>query len=543
MLTYTPQSERPIASSKEQDKPWLLVLLCLFWVLPGLMGHDPWKPEENEAAALIVDILRSNHWVLPHLADRPYFDTAPLYFWVAAVFANALTWFGVAVHDAARLSTGLWVGAALWGVGLAGRELFGHRYGRLAVVILLGALGLIVWGHHISPAILTLTASAWMVYALALSRRLPLRAGLILGLAYLILLLGATWADALLALLASVSLMFYKAWRKSAYGITLTTALIISLPLAALWGYALHTESSVLFHTWWRNFAWGAYGGASSVATFGDFSFLPQTLPWFTWPVLPLTVWSVWINRDSFRADPRWHLLCTLAGAHLLFVICAGHPTEANVLPLLLVMSVIAVAGVDDLRRGAASALNSFAILTFGLAAILIWSGWLVLLIGQPADLLARLHRYSTAPMQIAPVGLLFALAATVLWGSVLLRRRALGRKALTNWTCGISLILCLFIGLFQNWIDAGKSYRPVADAVQALNVKFQPHCLDATQIPSAPLGALAYFGTYSISTQDVNSCSMAIRPADVTPPVRWTLLAQVQRLGESKEQFNIYLK
>jgi 4-amino-4-deoxy-L-arabinose transferase-like glycosyltransferase len=543
MLTYIPQSERPAAPLKEQDKPWLLLLLCLFWLLPGLVGHDPWKPQENEAAALIVGLLRSNHWVLPYLADQPYFDTAPLYFWVAALFANALTWFGVAVHDAARLSTGVWMALALWGTGLAGRELFGHRSGRLCVIVLLGGLGLLTWGHHVAPAALALSAYAWLIYALALSLRKPLMAGVLLGISFLALLLGATWADALLALCIALCLLLFSAWRKPAYAVTLVSALIISLPLAALWGYALHTESSALFQMWWRQFVWGPYGGASALISLGKPGFLLSTLPWFAWPMLPLAIWSLWINRHELTTESRWPILLVFALAHLIYITLAGAPSEVIALPLLVVFSLMAVPGVDDLRRGAASALNSFSILTFGLLALVVWGAWFVLLTGYPTELFVRLSRYSSAPMQINAAGLLFALIATGLWGSVLLRRRALGRKALTNWVCGLILVFGLIVGLFQNWIDTGKSYRPVADKVQAVTAKFQPTCLDGQMLPSAPLGALAYFGATPLITAPQNRCPVAVRSADFVPPATWVKLGDAKRLGEINERFVIYLK
>lgn len=542
MLTYTPQSASTNAPVKEQDKPWLLVLLCLFWLIPGLVGHDPWKPEENENAALVISLLRSSNWVVPYLADQPYFETAPLYFWIAASLANALTWFGIAVHDAARLSTGLWMGVAFWGAGLAGREIFGHRFGRLTVVLMLGALGLLVWGHHIAPAVLLLAANAWLIYALVLSLRQPLWAGVLLGLSLLVLLLGATWADALLGLLIALGILVLPQWRKSTALVTIVTAIIIALPLAALWGYALQSQSSLLFQAWWRNFAWGAYGGAQTVQYLLQPGYLLSLLPWFAWPILPLAVWSLWINRAELKFNSRWNLLLWFTSAHFMFVFFAGHPSEAIALPLLIALSLIATRGIDDLRRGAASALNSFAILTFGLGAVMLWLIWGMLFFEQQ-QVVKYFARYSSASVAVDPYGFIFALVATVLWGGVLLRRRAMGRKALTNWGCGLILVLAVTVGLFQDWINAGKTYRPVADSLHTLVSKIQPTCIDVADLPSAPLGAIAYFGTTKLETNPANQCAMAIRAANNVPKQHWTALAQARRLGESKESFVIYLK
>ena len=80
MLTYIPPSERPVLSSAPKEAPWHLLLLCAVWLLPGLVGHDPWKPAENQTVAVIQHMLHSGNWLLPQLAgpfsavvmDPPY---------------------------------------------------------------------------------------------------------------------------------------------------------------------------------------------------------------------------------------------------------------------------------------------------------------------------------------------------------------------------------------------------------------------------------------------------------------------------------------
>ena len=35
----------------------LLVLFCAAWILPGLIGHDPWKPDEAHTFGVVYEIL------------------------------------------------------------------------------------------------------------------------------------------------------------------------------------------------------------------------------------------------------------------------------------------------------------------------------------------------------------------------------------------------------------------------------------------------------------------------------------------------------
>ncbi|MGL6040598.1 MAG: ArnT family glycosyltransferase, partial [Deefgea sp.] len=439
MLTYQIPLVSPISSVKGQDKPWLLLLLCVFWLVPGLVGHDPWKPDENVSMAIVSYFMHHSDWTIASIAGVPQFSQAPFYFWVAALLANALSWFGVAAHDAARLSTGLWMALGLWGVGLAGRELFGRRTGRLSVVILLGCLGLPLWGHHISPAVVLLAGFAWLVYALTLAIKRPLRAGLILACVYIVLLTGASWADALFAVLFSAILIVFPRWRRLSYLITLATAILIALPIAALWGYSLQITSSDLFQEWWRYYAWGPFGGARSFAIANSFGFLFSTLIWFAWPALPLAAWAIYLFRNELN-QPNWQLLLTLLLTKMLFLILVARQSEALILPLLVPLALLASGGVDELRRGAAAALNWFSLFTLGFAAILVWFLWLGLVLGYPARLVDYFTRFSPAEMPWQTWGVVFALLVTALWGRMLFRKRPLGRRALTNWASGLTL-------------------------------------------------------------------------------------------------------
>jgi len=76
---------------KETDitpaKALLLLVLCAAWVTVGLVGHDPWKPNEAYGFGIIHHFLQSGDWLVPVLAGQPYPDRPPLYFWTAALFA------------------------------------------------------------------------------------------------------------------------------------------------------------------------------------------------------------------------------------------------------------------------------------------------------------------------------------------------------------------------------------------------------------------------------------------------------------------------
>jgi hypothetical protein len=57
-------------------KAGFLFLLCAVWLLTGLIGHDPWKPDEAYSFGLIYHIIQNHDWIVPTLAGEPYHGQA-----------------------------------------------------------------------------------------------------------------------------------------------------------------------------------------------------------------------------------------------------------------------------------------------------------------------------------------------------------------------------------------------------------------------------------------------------------------------------------
>ena len=126
----------------------LVALLCAAWILPGLVAHDPWKPDEAYTFGVIYELLRGGSWVVPTLAGEPFLDKPPLFYLTAAAAAKVFS-FALPLHDAARVATGLWIAITFAFTALAGRELNGTRYGAVSALLLLGCFGFVVRGHQL----------------------------------------------------------------------------------------------------------------------------------------------------------------------------------------------------------------------------------------------------------------------------------------------------------------------------------------------------------------------------------------------------------
>ena len=106
---------------------WLVALVTA-WVLFGLVGHDPWKPDEAHYFGVVLDFLRHGDLVVPTLAGEPFVEKPPLFYIVAGLFAT-IGGAALPLHDAARLATGFFVGIALLFLALTGRDFYGPGHG------------------------------------------------------------------------------------------------------------------------------------------------------------------------------------------------------------------------------------------------------------------------------------------------------------------------------------------------------------------------------------------------------------------------------
>src|SRR3990170_5406288 len=113
------------ASQLVSSNKWLYALIAA-WVFLGLVGHDPWKPDEAYTFGLVYHILQSGDWVVPTLAGEPFMEKPPLFYLSAALFAWMLSPL-LPLHEGAMLTSGIYMAPTFLFVGLGGRELYGKE--------------------------------------------------------------------------------------------------------------------------------------------------------------------------------------------------------------------------------------------------------------------------------------------------------------------------------------------------------------------------------------------------------------------------------
>ena len=86
-----PSPARLTASSTLKLPRWALFLMCLLYILPGLVGRDPWKSEDAAGFGVMWTMAQGAgfggvaDWLVPNVAGAPIVEAGPLMFWVGAL--------------------------------------------------------------------------------------------------------------------------------------------------------------------------------------------------------------------------------------------------------------------------------------------------------------------------------------------------------------------------------------------------------------------------------------------------------------------------
>lgn len=525
----------------ERAKTHLLLLLCFLWIGMGLIGHDPWKPDEAQSISIIKHLMHGGDWTIPSMAGTATLKYPPLYYLSGAAIASTLSpW--LAAHDAARLASGLWMALTLLMVGMAGREMWGTGSGRQTTFVFLGSLGLLLPAHMLTPAVAGLAGYGMAFYGIALSQRRPWRAGVLLGtgIGIAFMSIGLLAAE-IIGLTATLLPLLFRSWRRKTTWASLFSALGFAAPWIGVWLLTLWQHSPQLLQTWLQT--------GPHVLDNNSLSYFLKTLSWSAWPGLPLAFWALWHYRNHLLHRPQFQLAITFFLVSLLLLGFGAESRDTQALPLLLPLAILGGAAIDALRRGMASLLDWFGIMLFGSMGFLIWLGWFAMMMDFPQKLALRMHKLS--PAYIPDLGLVAtgaAITLTIVWGVVVFKAKRSNRAFVTDWALGITMVWGLLMTLWLPWLDAAKSYHAViADMQKSLPASYA--CVTSRNVGDSQRGLLDYYAdirTQPFETTQHIDCDLYLIQDDrnsekIEPGVSWKLIWQGKRAADRRESFRLY--
>jgi 4-amino-4-deoxy-L-arabinose transferase-like glycosyltransferase len=538
-------SNKPVPQA--MPTAWL-VALAAAWILPGLLGHDPWKPDEAYTFGLVYSLLNGGDWIVPMLAHEPFMEKPPLFYWSAAILAKLLSP-PLALHDAARLTTGVYMAMTFGFVALAARELYGKGRGSLATLLLMACLGIVIRSHQLITDVALLTGFAAAFFGLALALRRPAAGGFWLGTGVGIGFMSkGLLAPGIFGIIV-VLLPLLPAWRTRNHVYSLLIAALACAPWLLAWPAALHARSPALFNEWLMVNNFGRFLGSNDLGPAADSAHYLRILPWYALPALPLAMWALWRARSKSLTAPPYAM--PLLGFVVIFVVLSvsADARELYALPMLIPLALLATPSIDTLRRGAAYLMYWFSIMGGGFFMIVAWFYWVALELALPAKLHAHLH---TLQPGYAPgfkwLAFSLALFYSLGWVFVLLKLRKSRERPVLAWTTTMTMIWGLIAILFVGWLDAGKSYRAmIADLQKALPAQYD--CIASQSLGEPQRAMLHYYANIITWRLDEPSrkrdCELTLAQGvaseEQVPLGRWEKIWEGTRPGDKVERYRLY--
>jgi len=476
-----------VAQSAVRRLPrWVVWALCLAYVLPGFMGRTPWKADDMEAFGFMFNLAQSFgadnvSWLKPTLLGQADSGAALLPYWLGA-WAIQLAPKGLPLDTAAQLPfialLGLTLAATWYAVYALARTpaaqpvsfAFGGEakpadYARAiadgGLLALLACLGLARLSHEATPALAQLSFSALLFFALAnLARK---RMASLFCAALAIMGLALSGAPALAMILGAGGAMV----------IVLNTGQPQSLrvrkvDVAWVLIFCLATAAITSGLDLWR---WRI--GSSHLF---EVKAMARLLLWFTWPAWPLALWTLWrwryqlksISANPHLSLPLWFMLVGIATTWM------SGLSDRALLISLPALATLAAFALPTLKRSVSAFIDWFTLLFFSVGALIIWTVWLSMQTGFPAQPAINVARLAPGfVLQFSLTTFILASLATLAWAG-LVRWRA-GRHRSALWKSMVlpasGAILCwlLVMTLWLPLLDFGRSYAPLVHKVRSM--------------------------------------------------------------------------
>jgi len=476
-----------VAQSAVRRLPrWILWTLCLAYVLPGFMGRTPWKADDMEAFGFMLNLAQSwgsesVAWLKPTLLGQTDNAAALLPYWLGA-WAIQMAPKGMPMDTAAHLPfialLGLTLAATWYAVYALARTpaaqpvtfAFGGEakpadYARAiadgGLLALLACLGLARLSHEATPALAQLSFSALLFFALASLARKRMVALLCAAVAIFGLALSGAPALAMILGAGGAIVMALDTGQPQSLRVRkvdVAWVLIICLATAAI--------TSALGLWRWR---------IASSHLF-EIKAMTRLLLWFTWPAWPLALWTLWRWRyqlKSVSANPHLSLPLWFLSVAIATTWVSGLSDRALLISLPALATLAAFA-LPTLKRSVSAFIDWFTLLFFSVGALIIWTVWLSMQTGFPAQPAINVARLAPGfVLEFSMTAFIIASLATLAWASLVKWRAGRHRSAL--WKSMVlpasGAILCwlLVMTLWLPLLDFGRSYAPLVNKVRSM--------------------------------------------------------------------------
>ena len=550
-----------------------LWLFCLAYLVPGLVGREPWKGEELQVFGQMLALAQGqSNWLHPTVWGQTLPLDAPLAYWMGAwAIGLAPSW--LSAGSAARIPFALllaltmfstWKAAYYLGLGARAQPVafaFGGEakpkdYARTiadsATLALIACLGLALLSHEATPMLMQFSFFGCAFLGASALPYHPFKSSM----ALVVALAGLSFSGAptLSVLLATgvVCIIFFD---KENENTSLLRMYAYALLACAL-GIAAIAHYFDLFH--WRI--------SSTARDWNNWRGLVDLLVWFMWPAWPLVLWTLWQWRRQWLSQ-NWSRHLVLPLWFIALALCVAFMTRTEDQTLMLVlppMATLAAFALPTFRRSFSAFIDWFTLIFFTGCAFIIWVIWIAMQTGWPPQPAANVARLAPGFVpSFSVLAFVFALMATAIWAWLVKwrvgRHRQAIWKSLVLPSGGAALCWLLLMSLWLPLLDFARSYVPWVQQIQQ-TMKAQggssSDCMMTYGLNVGQMTAFHYHGGFEIKPLDNAespqnaSCRWLMVDNDSRPELaqvahikEWRRIETIKRPANKNEDVTLYLR
>ncbi|NEX22983.1 hypothetical protein G3480_22225 [Thiorhodococcus mannitoliphagus] len=463
--TTDAKSDSRAARPEGRSLVLLTFILAIVFVGSGLLGHAPWKLHEVQNLEIVQTMTENGDFVVPMRADQVILDTPPLYFMTAVGLSEKLADY-IPERDAARAATGLYLAITLLFAGLLGRLTWKPvehkgvgRTGAMTVLILIGTLGIVWFGHDVTTDSALVAGVTVGLYGLLLLPRRVFWGGLWLGTGAGIAFMAKGLLGPAILGVTAVLMPFLATWGGLGRQIRgMLIGLLFALPWLAIWPWLLYQRDPQLLDQWlWGNNL-NLYLDNVALGT-------PQeNLQWLwailimAFPAWLLAVLALILRPFAFFGLPgvRLALLVSVVGWAVMLTAEAARPIHGAM--LLIPLAVLGAGSITRMPGLLVMPVKWLSSLLFGAMALALWGLWGYLRFKGELPELPQIEQVAAVVPQdygfaFQPTLYLIAAGATVLWLWIIMRFRSPQPSALLAWPAGVVMCWALLM-MHQPLVD-----------------------------------------------------------------------------------------
>jgi hypothetical protein len=543
-------NHQPTDRNKTRWKAIALFALIGFWLLSGIVGREPWKPEPIYIGILqsLLDEIATGgrDWWTPWVAGVAQHNEFILIHWINAplvLLAKTL----LPLHEAARVSTAVWAGFGVIAIALAARRWSGGHISYLAAIIAIGCAGFYELAHKYSPDITVFAALAIALYGCAELPAHPRRATALLVAGVVSAFAARSALGYLMVALPMALLCLAPVF--SMYRVVLVRALLLATLLCGIYLVAFALRDSGGFEGWIdADFGFKL----EDRDRFGP-TFYLGTLLWFAWPAWPIAVWLITLRVRGFaggwqRGEVVAPAVFFVSGFALIGLLT--EPRASHALYLLPPLVVLAAFGVDTLKRTWYALIDWFGILVLGITALLAVLVASAVYYGWPPMFAHWLAVYVPGFTGTLPsLGYGVALLAFVVWIALIQPAHQHARRALINWAGCVTFLWIVAQALLATPHNYTIAYRGVFTELS----KAWPSngCVNSIDLSTSQAAMLFYYvdrQTEPVDAAVEAQCAFVLlqryrgEPIGLPEP-EYKLRFRGNRPGDNAEAFELYEK